>query len=525
MLGSRAIVLVPVVNPDGYQFTHVPGGNRSWRTNRRLRTCVPPDVPKPTTAGVDINRNYAGNWGDGPVDAVEQSSNNSGCSESWQGPFASSEPETVQMQYLLDGAVPQFGPDGSALPVSATSYHTWGDLLIYPAGYKYSDTSSGLRCHPNANCLQPDFLSLRNLYGDDRTPYFRDSVAELMSQPVIPYFADQERSNGYTTTGDLTQYAEARARRPMLSVTPELGGTTGGGFYPECRSPSDRVVLLGNMVTQQKAMVRRLLSEGGSIASGYPRTTTGVFGGIFAPREKVRGRDDDTAIPRLLIARGNSAATGNTLSFQVNGAPQTFRLERRGAQYSVYSFEMPDPMTIPCQVGLAGEAKSESNCTGNINLCSATRLPKSGGWSFFNLPVESHTDCGYKALQTSSQSIITLPSWTPRAATTHCRAGFTIRWSAPTSPTVPIRLERFVGGVWKEITRWPLAAPFYELRTVGFSSTTSPRSLRSYSFDIGGAGGTPTDALRFIYDGGGDPPGAFELLDASTSCRYGDLTL
>jgi murein tripeptide amidase MpaA len=33
-LQSTAVVIVPVVNPDGYDFTHNPNGDRSWRQNR-----------------------------------------------------------------------------------------------------------------------------------------------------------------------------------------------------------------------------------------------------------------------------------------------------------------------------------------------------------------------------------------------------------------------------------------------------------------------------------------------------------
>lgn len=214
ILRSAAIVLVPVVNPDGYQYSRAPGGDRSWRGNRNTTASCP-------NAGVDINRNYAGNWGDGPVDSADASPSTADvCSDIYQGPSAASEVETQQMQLLMNGGVPRFSSD---LPygLTATSYHSWGNLLIYPTGYKRTRTETGPRCSPNGNCLNPDFLSLRHLYGNHQQPLLYDAIEKLQSGTIFPYFADHERSNGYSTTGDLTQFAAWRAKAPMLSVTPE----------------------------------------------------------------------------------------------------------------------------------------------------------------------------------------------------------------------------------------------------------------------------------------------------------------
>jgi Zinc carboxypeptidase len=520
LLRSAAIVFVPVVNPDGYQFSHAPGGNRSWRGNRHLvnSTCASP-------VGVDLNRNYAGNFGDTPVDSANSSTNNIDCAENYQGQSAASEPETVQMQNILSDAIPRYGK-GTARSLSAMSYHSWGDLIIYPAGYKRTEDASGPRCFPNANCLQPDFLALRTLFGTDRSPHMKDAVAVLLGKPVIPYFADQERSNGYTTTGDLTQYASGGARQSMLAVTPELGGSTAGGFYPECLSKNERKLVLDELFKQQKAMIMRMLEQSVPLASGYAKTTTGTLAGLLPLREKVRGRDDETAVPRLLILQGTNAGSPSSVTYRVNGADKRFDLQRRGTQYNVYAYEMPVPMTLPCEIkSLASETGIKSACVGVIDLCNGSRLSATNGWAFFKRTTRvGQNDCGYFAKATTAgASVITLPSSRPvEANTTMCHATFTVRWSAIGAPTAPIRIERFTGGQWVEITRWPLQEPFYEIRTSGFALlTATAQSLRSYSFEVGGAGGTATDAIRFVYDSGA--PGSFELLDAVTYCRSGSL--
>ena len=50
LVDSREIWIIPIVNPDGYIFSHAPKGDRFWRKNRRKL--------KGGYFGVDLNRNY-----------------------------------------------------------------------------------------------------------------------------------------------------------------------------------------------------------------------------------------------------------------------------------------------------------------------------------------------------------------------------------------------------------------------------------------------------------------------------------
>lgn len=83
------LVVVPVINPDGYSYTWT--NDRLWRKNRR-----PPSKEgmKESCYGVDLNRNYDINFGG-------QGSSPNECSHLFQGPEALSEPETLAIANLL----------------------------------------------------------------------------------------------------------------------------------------------------------------------------------------------------------------------------------------------------------------------------------------------------------------------------------------------------------------------------------------------------------------------------------------
>jgi hypothetical protein len=157
-------------------------------------------------------------------------------------------------------------------------------------------------------------------------------------------------------------------------------------------------------------------------------------------------------------------------------------------------------------------------------LCDENRLLHSGGWEHFNRPSGSHIDCGLAAKESTGPSIVEFPAFAPPSTTTECRLMFTVRWSAAqsTSPRQPVRLERLVNGTWVDITRWPLQAPYNELRSGAFSGgLATPRTLRSFSFGVGGRYGAATERVRFAYDAGA--PERFELLDAVVGCRTGAI--
>eukprot|EP01052_Picozoa_sp_SAG31_P042335 SAG31_NODE_6694_length_1922_cov_2.221613_3_plen_68_part_00 len=50
LLRQLRFIVIPVLNPDGYEYTWDPGGDRLWRKNRT------PNANAPQCPGTDLNR-------------------------------------------------------------------------------------------------------------------------------------------------------------------------------------------------------------------------------------------------------------------------------------------------------------------------------------------------------------------------------------------------------------------------------------------------------------------------------------
>jgi hypothetical protein len=110
--------IVPVQNPDGYEFAHT--SNRMWRKNRRNNSG--------SSVGVDLNRNFDWQWG---------GASNVGGSDSYQGTGPASESETVAMQDYMRGL-------NNSL--TAVDFHSYGQYLLRSWGWTYTP-------HPNENVI------------------------------------------------------------------------------------------------------------------------------------------------------------------------------------------------------------------------------------------------------------------------------------------------------------------------------------------------------------------------------------
>jgi len=112
MVDHTEIFLVPVANPDGYQFCWT--DDRLWRKNRMINSNG--------TIGVDINRNWSEAWGYDD----EGSSGNPG-SATYRGPAPFSEPETIALRDLV-----------LAHPNIRTmlDIHSFSQLILWPWGYQ-----------------------------------------------------------------------------------------------------------------------------------------------------------------------------------------------------------------------------------------------------------------------------------------------------------------------------------------------------------------------------------------------------
>ncbi len=108
-----AIYVVPLLNPDGYRYLIEKHVNFPW-WRKNLTDNDGDGSFDPERDGVDLNRNFAFNWEDGGSDDPT----------SWfyRGPRPFSEPET---RAFRDFAL-------QVLPVAGISYHSHGEVVLYP---------------------------------------------------------------------------------------------------------------------------------------------------------------------------------------------------------------------------------------------------------------------------------------------------------------------------------------------------------------------------------------------------------
>lgn len=233
---TRDIWVIPVENPDGYQYTFTT--DRLWRKNRRLNG--------DGSYGVDPNRNYPAFWG-----LDDAGSSPLAFTEIYRGAAPASEPET-QAIIAFHAAHP---------PVVSVSYHTYSGLLLYPYGFR-------------AGAFAPDLPLYRALAGTDLAPSVRDSVPGTVHDRYHP----GPGWNLYTTNGEYTDWAY-RAHG-TLAFTPEL--TSG------CCTP-DSGLYYGFTFPDDSALVERVFRDNlpfalaAITAAASPATASGPTGAAPTP--------------------------------------------------------------------------------------------------------------------------------------------------------------------------------------------------------------------------------------------------
>ncbi|MBY5164388.1 M14 family metallopeptidase [Salsipaludibacter albus] len=186
IVDTTELWFVWVANPDGYQFTHT--DERLWRKNLRDNNG---DGTITTGDGVDLNRNFATNWG---YDNEGSSDNPS--SETYRGDGPMSEPETQAMDDFV--AAHDFA--------FMVNYHSAAELILYGVGWQV-DTPS------------PDDLPMIALAGDD-------------ANPAIPGYDPDLSAELYITNGDTTDHVQTAFG--ALAYTPEMSTCqAASNWYPD----------------------------------------------------------------------------------------------------------------------------------------------------------------------------------------------------------------------------------------------------------------------------------------------------
>jgi hypothetical protein len=121
LLNTVEVWIVPVGNPDGYQYTFTT--ERLWRKNLRDNNG---DGQIAVGDGVDINRNFPSHWG-----YDNEGSSPSGSDDTYRGSAPGSEPETQAVMDFISNNDFKF----------ILSYHTYSNLILYPWGWQVKTTS------------------------------------------------------------------------------------------------------------------------------------------------------------------------------------------------------------------------------------------------------------------------------------------------------------------------------------------------------------------------------------------------
>ncbi len=201
LLDEHEIVVVPLVNPDGYRLVEQGYLQRKNVNTDVDNTCEFSISRQP---GVDLNRNFPFQWGTINQPTIDP------CSLVFPGTFAASEPETRALQTLIRSLYPGARPRpaaGSPVPPDTSgvliNLHTYSNLVLWPWSY-----TSG---------LPPDSTALATL--GTRLAHFNGYVP-IQSVKLYP-------ASG---TLDDWAYAELGVAALPCEIGPYWGEC--GGFWP-----------------------------------------------------------------------------------------------------------------------------------------------------------------------------------------------------------------------------------------------------------------------------------------------------
>ncbi len=181
ILKRTEIWFVPMVNPDGYDYTFQSKATRLWRKNLRD---VNGDGQITSVDGVDPNRNWEYKWN---FDLEGSSADST--SETYHGTAGASESEVAALDALTARIRPKFQID----------YHSFGNLILYPEGWQVETEAT-------------DGPLFNALAGDDRNP-------------AIPKYDPDVSAELYTVNGDITD--NSLTKYGTQAVTVELEGGSG----------------------------------------------------------------------------------------------------------------------------------------------------------------------------------------------------------------------------------------------------------------------------------------------------------
>ena len=269
ILEKSRVIVVPVVNPDGFALSRTLGYELKRKdcrvTNGQIPTAGQCAQPSYQSLGVDLNRNYSGFWG-GP------GASSSLTSETYRGASAFSEPESRNIQALVSQhqvttlisnhtysnlVLREPGYAGAPATPDETMYKALGDQMAAQNGYTseygyqlydttgdtedwsyYTTGGLGFTIEHGTSTFHPAFSSVVTMYGSNREAFLlaAESTVDPARHSII--------------TGSAPAGAVLRLRKSLTTKTwsgtqlPDTLETTmtvsAGGSYTWHTNPSTR---------------------------------------------------------------------------------------------------------------------------------------------------------------------------------------------------------------------------------------------------------------------------------------------
>ncbi|MGE5601559.1 MAG: M14 family zinc carboxypeptidase, partial [Nitrososphaerales archaeon] len=166
--------------------------DRLWRRNLRDNNG---DGQITIADGVDLNRNFADHWG-----YDDEGSSGDPANDTYRGPAPASEPETQAVVNMVQSQNFKF----------VLSYHTYGDLILYPWGWQVQTPSLD----------DPIFVAQA---GTDANPAVYDTLAGHGYDPGVG-------ADLYTTNGEFTDWTYGSLGIPSQTIEVTDGGDYGFVF-------------------------------------------------------------------------------------------------------------------------------------------------------------------------------------------------------------------------------------------------------------------------------------------------------
>jgi hypothetical protein len=276
-INNTQIWFTPLVNPNGHKIV-TDETDLNWRKNIRDNNGSN-TINTGTTDGVDLNRNYAWEWGG-------EGTSSDPTDITYCGPSPVSEPEIQAMKTMLD--THHF--------VAGITYHSYSELVLWPYGY-------------TASAFAPDRNSLEAL---------GISMANTIPATYGGYYTPQKSSDLYGASGVTDDYAYGQLG--IFSYCIELGIT----FIPAsteilgiCQDNLQAAMILLNRVNQ--STVTGLVKDANTLQPVVAEIYVNGIDNTGAYREPYKS---DAAFGRYyrMLENGNYSVTFSAYGY----IPQTF---------------------------------------------------------------------------------------------------------------------------------------------------------------------------------------------------------